>query len=458
MLLVLLLMGLVVYFIIKSEKAKPNTRWPATVFLLLFTVVITQWNDPIRVFLKKEKLLIKKNTNLVVRFTRNGYLNFFMQALFLQTKLAEPHGYSPQRLQSIKQKHNLGIPGVARYQQPSPDNIIVILAESFVDPNELGWQTSEPVLKEFNDMRADYLSGHVVVPVYGGKSINTEFELLTGLTTYFTPIESLPFRELVSDNTPSIAHTLKPFGFHTSVIQMVQLSGFGFERIYDYLGFDNKYSLVDPTDPKDPTGRHVSSKTLAMKINAITAVEEKSFIYTFANSSHMPWELSDYPDNKLKLTNPGTLSQSKQDELVAYFNALRHVESLLVELVAFYQASDEKTLIVLVGDHHPSLQLVDRQKKVFKTHENYVVPFLLWQNYDSKSPSENPVFLSMNFLSSLVLKAAHVESTGFFKFNAILMEQLKVVSARYPFVSGLTEEQKILLDEYQVMQYHILMD
>ena len=274
---------------------------------------------------------------------------------------------------------------------------------------------------------------------------------------FFTPIESLPYRELVSDYTPSISRVFSAWGFDSSVIQVVKMSGFGFERIYDYIGIDKNISLVGDHIDKDPSGRYASSEEVANKIIELTAEEDKSFVYAFANSSHMPWKLKDYPNNSIELLHDHGLSGKKLNQMLAYFNAIRHVESLLTKLVTHYEKSGEKTVILFMGDHHPALDLLLDDVEKSEIYQSYVVPALIWSNYHQPKAIDNDFFTSVNFMSSKVLNVLGLEANGFFKFNAEAKDALSVLSPRYP-LNKLTKNQQQWLQEYEILQYKILME
>ncbi|GAA4825190.1 hypothetical protein GCM10011365_05490 [Marinicella pacifica] len=451
----LIISSLFIYYNLKNELVNNYSRVVALLSVIAIVVLLFSFREPIRLFLDSQDMLIKKNTNLINRSARNGYLNYFFQATVLQRKSIKPIGFEMAKVDSIINKYDLNEPLKVSQNGQSADNVIVILAESFIDPNEIGWQTSETILKKFSQLRSEHNAGNVIVPVYGGKSINSEFELMTGLSTLFTPIESLPYREMVSNSTPSLASVLSSNGFITNVVQLVPMSGFGFEKIYEYLGFDNVVSLVGSDINKDPTGKYASSKVLAEKIIKFTKLQNKSFIYAFANTSHMPWKISDYPENTIKLINNKNIRKKTKNRIIAYFNALRHVEELLVILVDYFTNSNQNTLILFVGDHHPSLKLAEYNNN-FLEYENYKVPYLIWQNYKSIDENTHNTLISMNFLAAKVLEKSNVSIKGFFKFNHILMKRLKVVSRNYDFKDNLNQSQLELFQEYEYFQHRIL--
>jgi phosphoglycerol transferase MdoB-like AlkP superfamily enzyme len=459
-----LLTGLVVLIVvtaafIKKEGASQWLRFSGLLIVVCLSGSFFLAREHIRSELIEQKLMLKKNTNLVRRFNRNGFLNFFTQAIFFNNKPEKPKNFSEQTIKRIYQKYQLNANQALRSDIPPPDNVILILAEAFTDPLDYGWQTSGELIPHFRQTQATHPHGRIMVPVFGGKSINTEFELLTGLTNRFTPVESLPFRELVSDNTPGIADLLKSLGYQTQVIQAVKLSGFGFERVYDFLNIDGKISLTGDQVDKDPTGLFASSQAIAEQIIRLTEQQDKSFIYAFANSSHMPWKLNDYPDNQLSLLNDkGSYDKRTSNQLLAYFNAINHVDELLGLLQEHYQHSDERTLIFFAGDHLPAMDAL-YQLAPLDEQIKYQVPAVIWSNYLQQSAE--PFELSMNFVASYLLEMMDIHAHGFMKFNAEAMKQFQVFSHFVKSPSGRLQRKvpamlASLANEYAVLQYLIL--
>ncbi|MCF6301375.1 MAG: LTA synthase family protein, partial [Proteobacteria bacterium] len=341
-----------------------------------------------------------------------------------------------------------------------------IMIESFTNPSDYGWKTSEIVAPAFSKINKDYISGVVITPVFGGKSINAEFELLTGLTNRFTPVESMPYREFVSKKIPAIPTLLKARGYETNVIQVVKMNGFGYKKIYDYLQVDNKISLHKNSGVKlDPSGKFAASEEISNKIIELTDQQDKSFIFAFSNSSHSPWKLEDYPDNSIDILNKNSYSGKERNHLIAYFNALNHADEIVSVLVEYYENSDENTLIMVVGDHQPAIQ--GYHQKTVKpaqyekyTRQFYSVPAVIWNNY--LEPEQKKFELSMNFLASYVLTKAGVDTVGFVKFNQMLMKKIKVLTLiirqkKGHYLKEVPAEYKKMIDDYEILQYEILM-
>lgn len=404
----------------------------------------------------------KKNANLAYRGLKYGYLTNFIQAGFFVVKQSVPARYGSDEIYRLVKKYQLNVP-LNNTIELKADNVIVLLVESFTDPLDFGWQFSKDPIPSFRKSKI----AKVMSPVYGGKSINSEFELMTGMSNQFTPIESLPYQEFIDHEVPGMVESFKSDKFTTNTIQVVRFKGFGYGKIYDYLGVDKKISLAgDNIVKKDPTGKFASSEDIANEVINVTKQQESSFVFAFPNSSHSPWFLQDYPNTDILLSNPNANDKRFEDEISAYANAMNHTDDILKRLFAVFKNSDEKTIIIMLGDHQPGMHGYNQKYQVddrygeYINHilKNYMVPITVWSNY-REIQAQN--VLSMNFLPSYILELAGVEIKGFMKFNHIIRNKVEVFSHIIKGKNGLYHQDvpndlEEIINDYRMLQYDIL--
>lgn len=462
-LLFLMVMVGIIWF--EYKRTKPD-NFSATKSLMLFAIAVLMvyaMNSQIRLFLKEQNIFIKVNSNLAKRAFKNGMLLGFVQSMFFTGRPDAPEGYSKEYIRHLFEKYDLDQPTSSSNEPPI--NVIVLMIESLTNPTDFHWSLNEAVLPHFNAIIDSHPNGHVMSPVFGGKSINSEFELMTGLSNLFNPPESTPYHEFVSSHLPTVPRAFHTNGYDTSIIHAVSLSGFGFTNTYQFFGIKNKISLTVEDDHviPDPTSNSVSSETLTKEIFALLDDQKKSFVFVFPNSSHSPYSMDDYPENTLSILNANT-PPTQSDTLLAYFNALNHVDQLMGAIIDRYEGSAEKTLMVVVGDHQPrmyyySKYLKDHSKKD-EILNKYSVPYAVWANY----PLDNhhKTVTSMNLIPSLIFHYAGIPVRGFMKFNVILDQQFELISHLYRNYDSsdykmireeLTDE---LLADYKSFQYDLL--
>lgn len=145
------------------------------------------------------------------RSKTNGlYLNFAMNLPYMANK--KPQGYSAAALQQLA----LATEGFAASPAPQTDEepyVVVIMNESFADFSIAGDTGASadplPFLHSLaQSSAANVFVGNVVVPVYGGNTNCSEFEMLTGFSLTFVNSSNAPFSQFVVRETPSLASAM----------------------------------------------------------------------------------------------------------------------------------------------------------------------------------------------------------------------------------------------------------
>ena len=457
-LLLMLLLGTILAFVWWAWRhPRPGAVRSQAAVLLLLAVGSAVWQkESIKQVFIDHKIKYKWNSNITVKAQKFGFSSVFIQSVFFSSALQRPAGYSPDQVAQWQQSMNAA-PATAHEQQP--DNVIVLLIESFQDTATLPWAVQpEPTPTYQNMKQQQAITGQVLAPVFGGKSVNSEFELLTGFSHALLPSGSIAYKDFVKQAVPSLAWQFKQHDYRTNVIQVVAMHGYGYETIYQHLGFDHQFSLSrhDPQVPLDPSGRFGSSQAIAQQITELLSSQQRSFVFAFPNSSHAPWDLNDYPDSPFQVAVTGAVSM--QQELEAYFNALNHLDQLFKALVDWANNSDEHTVILILGDHQPALQANDPSRHRTNPQSAYTVPYLLWSNQAMAFSSTGGELISMNMLAPFLLQQTGLTATGWFDFLQQLMPQYRVLSSEVLTKTGEgTAEQgaKVpLIEQYQMLQYH----
>lgn len=462
----------ILYYGIKLEKTNTISRKVAhlfTIYLIFASLTIFLFNSNISFGLRKLGILHMNNSNLIKRCLKYGFLTNFTQTALFLGRPRPPLNYSRKTINEIINLYALKNTAISTVSRP-PENVIILLIESFTDPNDFGWQFSADPIPTFHSIINNHSSGYILSPVYGGKSINAEFELMTGLSNRYTPIESTPYKEYINKKIPSLARTFKDNGYITNAIQVIKFHGFGYGKIYDYIGVDNKISLSrrhDKSLEADPSHRSTSNREIAKKIIELTELQHSSFIFAFPNSSHSPWKLEHYPNSTLKLKNE-IKNQTLKNRITAYANALSHGDLLLKLLIDNFKNISEKTIIIVLGDHQPGLRGYNMNiqnntvpseayyNSIIKKHK---VPIGIWSNYRiTKDPKIN---ISMNLLSSYILNISDIPTIGFMKLNELIRNQFSIVSLfiqqkNKNYTQKLPKDKEQILLDYQMLQYDIL--
>ena len=84
-------------------------------------------------------------------------------------------------------------------------NIIIVMDEAFTDMQSwMNFETDEEVCPFFNSLKEDTIRGKFYVSSYGGRTANTEYEVLTEDSVGFLPLTSSPYQLYIKDPMPNL--------------------------------------------------------------------------------------------------------------------------------------------------------------------------------------------------------------------------------------------------------------
>lgn len=260
-------------------------------------------------------------------------------------------------------------------------NIICILLESFVDPTEIKFLNfSEDPIPNFHKLNKKYTSGHLTVPVVGAGTANSEFEVLTGMGLRFFGTGEYPYKTILKKtDCESIASDLSEIGYGTHVVHNNGGNFYGRAKVFSQFGFDTFTSkeLMDIQE-YTPLGSWPTDHILINETKkALDSTPDQSdFVYTITVQGH-----GSYPTEKV-IENPeikvsGAATEEENNQWEYYVNMLHEVDKFIGDLTKMLSKRDEKTMVVMFGDHLPTLGLSDED---MATGDIFKTPYTTWNN------------------------------------------------------------------------------
>lgn len=344
-------------------------------------------------------------------------------------------------------------------------NIIVIMDEAFSDLAVVGdLETNEdymPFMHKMQQGADNAITGYAQVSVCGGNTANSEFEFLTGNTMSFLPSGSIPYQQYITRNTPSLASYLASLGYETYAQHPYYASGWNREKVYPLLGFEH-LDFIDDYANKTYVRKYVSDDADMQHI--IDTYENKeegkpAFIFNVTMQNH-----GGYTDQYANLEESIHATNYNSEVLDQYLSLIKLTDQSLEKLVNYFEKADEKTIIVFFGDHQPNDTVAAQIQKSMllpgesvsdeQLRQRYLVPYLVWANYDIGSATGQDT--SLNYLSAQVLKAVGVPTDAYQNFLLELKNSYPVVSA-----AGRTDGTKAdedLFATYKKLQYYNLFE
>lgn len=437
-------------------------------YIFVFSTTLASWNVKIHHFHTRSSY--RKN-GAVVSFIRTAQM----------TKVDRPEGYSIEAVQALadKIKDELG-EDVSQKEAYKNPNVIVIMNESFADIQSLGeLPTSEEVMPFINGLTENTVKGKAYVSVYGGKTVNSEFEFLTGDSMFFLP-KVVPYQMLIRKPIEGLTSTLLSQGYEEAIaMHPYKPGGYSRNKVYPLLGFSQYLSQKDFSKKEITRIRKwISDDTDVKRI--ISEYEEHKqsydspfYMFNVTMQNHGPYD-EDYDnfDVNIKITDPNYYNA----EAERFINLAHLSDASLETLVDYFEQVDEDTVIVFFGDHMPRLdeefyeKVIGKPIKELSEEENmerYQVPFLIWSNYDIEERENEKI--SLNYLAAYMFEVCHLEETPFYRYLNQLREEVPVLTVNGFYGKDGTfysdEEDSSegspydeLLQEYRLLQYNNVFD
>jgi phosphoglycerol transferase MdoB-like AlkP superfamily enzyme len=397
---------------------------------------------------------------------RTGLLLSFVTEL-PSALIAEPHGYSRDTLLHVAARY---APSPSAATRRSHINLIVYLVESLMDPADLGVRFTEEPTPVFRTLRTSGPAGFAIVPNEFGGSANTEFELLTGMSTAFLPRGSLAYRQYLKRPVPSLVGRLRCEGYTTTAVQPDPRFYYDRERAYRLLGFDRVAWPDDVPDvSRDPRNGWPTDSVVVNAILEASAGPRPFFVFAFPSSTHSYYRSGVYRDSRLDPID--SLPPEAAAEVKEYVNALRVADRELGRLIEAIRHRPDSTVVLVLGDHLPPLSSSAYQRLdgalasaavADQAERRRRVPLAVWASFPLAHDS---LLLSVNQLSGYLLDILGLPPRGLIGLTDSLRRRVPVLTRAY--LRGrdgaawgwdsMPEEIESVVKDYRLLQYDLLL-
>lgn len=242
-----------------------------------------------------------------------------------------------------------------------PD-IIVILSESFFDPRIVrGLDTlADPIPNVRTWIEAGH-GGSMSVPAYGGGTIKTEFEILTGMPYRAFPDIGFPYAGLDLRPTPSLPKLLaRDAGYRTVAIHGHQGSFYNRANAYKPIGFQRFITSRAFRDSGFKDGNWYSDESMTdLLIGELESSEDPLFAFAISMENHGPYKdplKFRRMDAWHRIDMPEGLSRETDTELRNVLYHLGNADAQFARLLDFLQRRNRPYLLLFFGDHLPGLK------------------------------------------------------------------------------------------------------
>lgn len=313
-------------------------------------------------------------------------------------------------------------------------NVVIILSETLSDANNLeDIEFDKDLLSNIRKYKnqKNTNSFELLSPTYGGASVNTEFEILTGANLTFFNTGYIPYNQLYNDeNSPHLPNIIKEYnnnGYTTKYITAWGPDSYKSSYVYEQFGVDEKIYNKDLIDPIKKGDNIADAYMMDIIIDELKNKEtdEKKFLYVATGQNHSPYSATRYAEYDIDVVKT---NYSKEDtELIkCYAQGVYDADKELARLYDEVLKLKEPTIIVLYGDHLPYIvnssgNNIYLKDSYFNTDDKnvnlmrkYTTPGVILANYNIEIDDLD--FINMNYLGNYVLNNLDLEIDDYFKY------------------------------------------
>lgn len=274
---------------------------------------------------------------------------------------------------------------VSPLSEESRPNIIFILYESFADEKWLSQYLTltEPVTPVFSGLSETCRTGSIFVPKIGGGTSETEFEVLTGISSTwgFNPYC------LALPKLNSVASILHDKGYATSCIHWYQGGYYNRYKNMRMLGFDTYYTTDTTEVEPHPIGMFNSDADhYAAALQKMNMTSQQDFLFLITIQNHGGYT---YADLGFPKSYEGAYSEPTDLVLRNYLGLLKESNIALSQFLSELEAREEETWVICFSDHIPPFG-----KDVFDelginpvSQSNHLTPYFIWCSNAEKNCS-----------------------------------------------------------------------
>ena len=413
-------------------------------------------------------------------YAKNGF--FFGFVLNMNSLVNQkPEDYSVDAAKSIASKYEELYAnkkeskkrGILEPKSGKKPNVIAIMNEAFSDLSVINdFSTNEDYMPYVHSLKKNTVKGNLYMSIFGSGTCNSEFEFLTGNSMAFLQSGIIAYTQIVKDKLPNMTWLMQSQGYQGNIALHPYLaSGWNRPEVYEYMGFSHYYSEDDFTNPL-MYRKYISDQSDFEKLEELYENRENKddpfYLFTVTMQNHGGFDKM-YPNfpHEIQITDSHKNVQAEQ-----YLSLVKKSDEAFQKLTRYFSKVDEPTLIIMFGDHQPSVDpsffdgLFGKPVGDLTNEEllkKYQVPFIVWANYDIKEKTIDK--MSANYLGAWVMKEAGLSISPYQEFLLDVRKELPVLNAmgcidkdgKY-YEIALDTPYKELVSEYQIMQYNNLID
>lgn len=362
--------GGIIYFGSRMKKQDYSFKIAFAVVLSLAAISTTLMNIG-----DATGMLQTKFANLPDAYEDNGFVYCFTRSLF-DRGIEKPETYSEETVDDILSDIKSKDTNMVSHKP----NLIFLQLESFIDLHRLeGITYSANPIPIYADLLESCQSGYLTVPSVGAGTVNTEFEILTGMSIQYFGAGEYPYKTVLQNETcESLAYNLKELDYHTTAIHNNTGTFYDRNNVYANLGFDNFSSIEYMKNITYNSIGWAKDNILTGQImDALHSSGEQDFIYAVSVQDHGKYPVEKMEDAHIQVSGFSPQEEEQKNAFEYYVNQVHETDAFLGYLVSILNAYEEPVVLVMFGDHLPNINLTDED---LSSGNRFQTEYVLWAN------------------------------------------------------------------------------
>ena len=327
--------------------------------------------------------LAENYTNISEAYENYGFVYCFANSI-IDTGIKKPEDYSEESMAQIKDP----IKDTGTDEPEVKPDIVMIQLESFFDICDVkGVSFSRDPLPNFHRLQKEYSNGQLTVPTVGAGTVNTEFEVLTGMSQHDFGVSEYPYKTVLKSKTSeSICNDLAQIGYSSHAVHNNTATFYGRNKVFSNLGFDSFTSVEYMNNiTLNPNGWAKDDVMVDEILKTLDDNKNKSeFTFGITVQSHGKYnDVKTDSKDPVKVYNAPT---GKEESYEYYVNEIDEVDQMIGKLVYALGKREKPTVLVLYGDHLPSLDLSNED---LEDGSLYETQYIIWNNYGLKEKDQD---------------------------------------------------------------------
>ena len=237
-----------------------------------------------------------------------------------------------------------------------PD-IVVVQSESLFDPSIMRGYEHSHFTPNLRRLARQGISGKLHVPTFGGGTIRTEFEVLTGLSLRYFDNLQFPYLQMSHKALPSLVRTLAAHGYATAALHGNDPAFWNRVTAFKSLGFGRFVSQSAFPAGAAMDGKYMADSAMTDEIMVqLKDSGPPQFLFAISIEAHGPYDVEPaHAAERDAIPVPDGITGKDKRELQTYLYHLQHADAELGRLVKLLAQRKRPSLVLFYGDHLPAL-------------------------------------------------------------------------------------------------------